>query len=53
MVKEIYVIILCLAILLFLAPPLGRYMAAVFEGRRNILSSVAVRWNALSIASAA
>ena len=41
MVKEIYVIILYLAVLLFLAPPLGRYMAAVFEGRRNILSSVA------------
>jgi len=41
MVKEIYVIILCLAILFFLAPPLGRYMAAVFEGRRNILSRVA------------
>ena len=41
MVKEIYVIILCLTILFFLAPPLGRYMAAVFEGRRNILSKVA------------
>ncbi len=41
MVKEIYAIILYLAVLLLLAPPLGRYMAAVFEGKRNILSRVA------------
>ena len=41
MVKEIYVIILFLAILLFLAPPLGRYMAAVFQGKRNILTVIA------------
>ena len=41
MVKEIYLIILYLAVLLALAPLLGRYMAAVFEGRRNALSSVA------------
>jgi K+-transporting ATPase ATPase A chain len=41
MVKEIYLIIFYLAVLVILAPLLGRYMTAVFEGRRNVLSSVA------------
>jgi K+-transporting ATPase ATPase A chain len=41
MVKEIYLIIFYLAVLVILAPLLGRYMAAVFEGRRNALSGVA------------
>ncbi len=41
MVKDIYFIIVFLAVLLLTAPFLGRYMAAVFEGRRNVLSRVA------------
>lgn len=41
MVKEIYLIIFYLAVLIILAPLLGRYMAAVFEGRRNALSGIA------------
>jgi K+-transporting ATPase ATPase A chain len=41
MVKDIYYIIVFLAMLLLFAPLLGRYMAAVFEGRRNILSCLA------------
>ncbi|MGD0231625.1 MAG: potassium-transporting ATPase subunit KdpA [Syntrophorhabdales bacterium] len=41
MVKDIYYIAGFLAILLLLAPFLGRYMAAVFEGRPNLLSRVA------------
>ena len=35
MVNDISYIIIFLVILLLLAPLLGRYMAAVFEGRRN------------------
>jgi len=38
MAKDIYYLLAYLAVLLLLAPPLGRYMAAVFEGRPNILS---------------
>ncbi len=41
MAKEIYLIIFYLAILIVLAPLLGRHMAAVFEGRRNVLSGIA------------
>jgi K+-transporting ATPase ATPase A chain len=41
MVQEISLIVLYLAAVLILAPLLGRYMAAVFEGRRNVLSGAA------------
>ncbi len=38
MAKEIFLIVIYLAVLALLAPPLGRYIAAVLSGRRNALS---------------
>jgi K+-transporting ATPase ATPase A chain len=38
MAKDIYFIVVFLAVLALLAPPLGRYIAAVLAGRRNLLS---------------
>jgi potassium-transporting ATPase potassium-binding subunit len=40
MLTDIIYILLFLAVTLLAAPSLGRYLAAVFEGRRNILSRV-------------
>jgi len=45
MAVDIFHILIFLAILLLLGPILGRYMAAVFEGRRNVLSSVVGPWS--------
>ncbi|OPY59918.1 MAG: Potassium-transporting ATPase A chain [Syntrophorhabdaceae bacterium PtaU1.Bin034] len=40
MAQDIMYIVVFLAVVMLLAPFLGRYMAAVFEGRRTMMSSV-------------
>ncbi len=53
MAGSIVYIIIFLAILTFIAPFFGRYLAAVFEGRRNLLSPVVRPLNASVTGSAA
>ena len=41
MIQDVVYCVIFLITLVVLAPLLGRYMAAVFQGRRNVLSRVA------------
>src|SRR5208283_6183485 len=41
MIQDVVYCVIFLIILVILAPMLGRYMAAVFQGRRNLLTRVA------------
>ena len=42
MAQDVVYIVVFLIVLAVLAPLMGRYMAAVFQGRRNLLSPVAL-----------
>ena len=42
MTQDVVYIVIFLIVLAALAPLMGRYMAAVFQGRRNLLSPVAL-----------